>query len=143
MQSETKTEADINEAKEKRNQYKNEIRKCKREHWVDMCNNANDISPLSRLNQLLKGSKYHDIGMMKKADNTYSKTPEEAVQVLADHHFKSATNEFTYNKESFNQSDFCNKYLTKSRIKQAINSFRPYRSPGLDGIYPCMLIEHP
>ena len=67
--------------------------------------------------------------------------------MLLDTHFPDEE-ESDFDFESFLETQMDKKewdgiedFITESVVKAAINSFRPFKSPGPDGIYPKMLTE--
>ncbi len=95
------------------------------------------------MNKILKKQEFHQIGMLLKADCTYTNTPSESIELLADTHFTDSQLPSVACALGNNNGSIINKYINKTRIEYAIQLFRPYHAPGLDGILPIMLQKSP
>ena len=83
------------------------------------------------------------LGTIKKLDGNYTNTPEETLEELLKVLFPDL--EVEENRKELHENSDTNELLdieeminTKA-LKTAIESFKPYKSPGPDGIYPVLL----
>jgi ribonuclease HI len=105
------------------------------------------VGECSRLQKLLSSGPTKTLGSIKKTDGsgTFTEDAEETLSVLLKTHFPGS-NSFASIEEDLSaviveDSPIANKVVTEERIKWAVNSFGPYKSPGVDGIYPFLLQE--
>ena len=139
----TKDPMDFNQAREAKINYRKELRKSKREAWITLCERTEGMRPLAKMNKILKEEKYHQIGMLLKEDGNYTKSPEESINLLADTHFADCNLPAMEHIDQEIKSEIIDKFINKERILEAINQFRPYKTPGIDGIFPIMLQKAP
>jgi hypothetical protein len=81
-------------------------------------------------------------------DGTSTTSVEESFAFLLGTHFpesevipegETGQEEEVTHTSSASSRRLSDKIVTKSKLKWAINSFKPYKSPSLDGIYPVLL----
>ena len=77
--------------------------------------------------------------MLQNDDNTWTQSEEASLDVLLQTHFPGCQDNFELNTNIYQINEEMPKILTDSRIEWALKSFKPYKSPGPDGIYPAML----
>lgn len=82
--------------------------------------------------------------MLKKEDGSYTKSSEEVVDLLMQTHFPGAKPANTTEPQPIrtpNATDWnlAVTIVTNRRLEWAINSFKPFKSPGSDGIYPIVV----
>ena len=134
---------DIECAREAKIDYRNELRKSKRESWSLFCEQANGMDSMAKMNKILKTQEFHQIGMLQKDDGTYTTTPLESISLLADTHFSDSALPALDEVTVVTHSEIINKFINRERVLAAINLFRPYKTPGTDGIFPIMLQRAP
>ena len=95
------------------------------------------------------------LGSLKLPNGRFSTSDEETLKCLIKAHFPSFTErnkEGPIQREDMEASGrwlralgwcqnrkLANQIVTPERIKWALKSFKPYKSPGPDGIYPALL----
>ena len=126
-----------------RRTYKNEVKWAKSKGWRDFCTDLKDMTTTARLQRILKLGKRQEIGNLKKSDGTYTETPSETVNLLMDIHFPKRTINIDSN-DTDTIADTNNRLnieevINESAVKASITSFKPYKSPGTDGIFPVLL----
>jgi ribonuclease HI len=129
-------------------EYNKQINKAKVESWRRKCNEIESIEECSRLQKLLSKQKHENTGPFKKPDNSYSKSISENLEILLKTHFPNSvvikstldrrSNHIRIPQNSEN-IELVNTIVTDDRISWAINSFKPFKSPGGDGIFPALL----
>ena len=129
-----------------RRTYSNTIQREKRRGWKTFTTKIESLPEAQRLTRILQQGDLPSPNLVKKPDGTYTQSPSEALQHLLDVHFPENTPQNTpRTKPRINQKDIHNKWIeaskivSETKIKRAIESFQPYKSPGTDGIYPIML----
>jgi hypothetical protein len=113
-----------------------------------MCTDIESTPECSRLLKLTKGAKKHEVGLMKKADGTFTKSPEESMELLMetkfpgsepsqseaekvqDRHERAVKQGFKYNKDRA--------FLDPKRVKTVYDSFENGKKEGPDGCTPQM-----
>ena len=123
-------------------EYKIEIKEAKARSWQKFCTEIQSLNSTARLHKIMKTGNKEEIGSLKDNEGNYTTTPEQTLQVLLDAHFpnnddipdapKTDTNTGIYNFDIY-------KSITEESVRASIDSFKPYKSPGIDGIYPALL----
>ncbi|XP_078487324.1 uncharacterized protein LOC144745222 [Ciona intestinalis] len=140
----SKSASDWSASKEATRAYKAKIRSSKRASWRKFCSEVNNLPAAMRLHRVLKGSKSHQIGSLRKPNGEFTSTPGEALNVLFDAHFPDDVN-ISHRHQNTDPSlvleddDLETRIVTEDRVREAIKSFDPYKSAGLDKIYPILL----
>ena len=103
----------------------------------------------SYFSALDKEGNVNQVGFLKKNDNTYTATLEESLKMLTEAHFPASVilNEPIVadstigrpNRPTAIEWRLATEISRPNRIRWAINKFKPYKSPGVDGIYPILL----
>ena len=126
--------------------YKSAIRKAKINTWRSFCNEIESVSDISRLRKLLTKTP-SQISFLENEDGTWTESSKESLKLLLDTHFPGSSElegqNATIRPENPSTDregeKLADKIVTKSRINKAISSFEPFKSPGLDGIFPAQL----
>ncbi|CAH2097628.1 unnamed protein product [Euphydryas editha] len=126
--------------------YKKRIRFRKRECWRRFCTNIETNSQANRVKSILCSEPMHTLGCLKKPDGTYTKTDLETSELLITTHFPGCQIKETVTwEEELRTSpetvdwNTAKEIITHDKVIWAINSFLPYKSAGLDGIFPGLL----
>ena len=125
-------------------EYKQEILRAKGEGWKKFCTEMNSTTSTARIHKLLKMGKREELGSMKDSNGKYTDTPEETLKVLLDYHYPDREPNINHEPEpDLNLDGLKNldidEVINLEAVKAAIKSFKPYKSPGMDGIYPALL----
>lgn len=134
------------EYKDNLRHFKKELKKSKRQALKDMTNELNNIKDTSRLRKILSKD-LHVPSNLQSPGQTWTHTSEETLKLLFEIHFPGCTEAqtcttrtFVYdNNENTERKSNIRDIITIDKLEWAVNSFSPYKSPGLDGIYPIML----
>ena len=125
--------------------YNNEINISKKISWKRRCEELNSTDECSRLHKLLSADNFQRLGSLKRKDGSFTGSVNESLSLLLDTHFP---NSVAIDANSVGGSDLPvvtenllpeNSIISHNRISWAIDSFKPYKSPGRDGIFPALL----
>ena len=121
--------------------YKRAINKAKSESWKKTCNEMEHISHTAKIHKLLSKSHTNKLGTLLKEDGTYSKTDVEILEELAKSHFPGRSTEKPTNLQGTNNTptEESEAIFSDEVIKWAIDSFGPFKSAGMDNIFPALL----
>ena len=138
------TETDWDTFRESRKTLKKEIRKAVRQSWRVLCEETEGLPPLARLYKILKWDSNSQIGSIEKSDGSFTNSPEETLQYMFDIHLKDPEvmepgEEILEHNPLFSIQG--EDIFTEEKAKYAVELFKPYKSPGGDGIYPIMIQE--
>lgn len=147
-QAATKTELrDLFKAKKR--EYVADCRKAKLESYKKMLVEMENTKDISRLQKLFESQNLRTMGTLLKEDSTYTSNREETHEVLFNHHFNGC--EVYRSNEEFAEDSYepweandeekiqIKKCITVDKIKWALSSFKPFKSPGEDEIFPALL----
>jgi ribonuclease HI len=142
----TKSEEDWDLYRSHLKEYKKVVRQKQREAWRAYCEEIEDFPQAARLQRALTKDPYRSVGALTKEDGTTTANLEESIQLLMTTHFpgSTTTDETVWAEEviqipSENDWEIAKSIVDENRIRWAISSFSPFKSPGPDGIYPALL----
>ena len=129
--------------------YKRLITKTKNSYhakYVDSIQNEEEMSHFVK--GLLKQKTTAKPSSLKRADGTYTKTPEETLLELASTHFPShkPIRPGAYNRDPIPTADIQNSFvtwITARRIKDCLFQFKSKKAAGPDGIKPIVFSHMP
>ena len=143
----TKTDSskDWEEKKKAQSIFKKAIRKAKRISWHKYTESMNSYAPTARLVKTIHRNESIQINSIIKADGEYSNSATDTLNCLLDALSPGSQETVHYNvnlEKKLNRSkdvaviaDIC----SYERMRDAINKFQPFKTPGPDGIYPVLL----
>lgn len=123
----------------------NKARKtAKTEHWRKFCEDIDSTKDTARLRKILSKSPSVP-SYLQSPDGTYTQSSEESNNLLMDTHFPGSV--------EINPQSICNQHsnynyinhnlfpglISEDKVRWAISSFEPFKSPGPDGIFSKML----
>lgn len=126
-------------------EYCRELRKSKRTSFRNFCQGVEDTPTAARLQKVLSRSSSNGIGELRREDNTYTTTACETILTLLRVHFPGseiitdAEQSRMVNAPAPGAGKLASQIFTEERVEWAIKSFKPFKSPGGDGIYPVFL----
>lgn len=132
-------------------EYNKAIRKAKRDSWRRYCEEIERLPEGARLQKALQKGKPIKIGSLKRHDGKYTDSGEESLRTLLQTHFPGSvairnqseqTSQINLGPTERAQREnwkFAEKVIDQTKIKWAIKSFKPFKSPGRDGIFPALL----
>jgi hypothetical protein len=100
------------------------------------------LDTAAKIQKLMKSGSKQELGSLKKPDGSYTTFTQESLQVLLDTHFPDETNpdnEAPLNFDGNTNNLDIDKVVNVEAVRAALKSFKPYKAPGNDGIYPIML----
>jgi len=140
----------------KRN-FKKEIKHAKQESWDEFCSEMKDISDVSKIYKAKNGTQ-DDIGFIKNGER-YTTSSEETLKTLVDAHNEDNTcpskreikryqANYHLRRDTIWSEEWYKGYrldseVTIEKVRKAIKSFKPYKTPNGTGIYPKFLYELP
>ena len=126
--------------------YKRTIRQNQRSAWRSFCAESESIPAVARIKKILSKDPSQQPGCLKREDGTLSTNLAETAEILMQNHFPGCTISpnpswapCTDCKPSDEAWHLAHKVVDGSRVTWAINNSLPFKSPGLDGIYPFLL----
>nr|XP_044249376.1 uncharacterized protein LOC123002812 [Drosophila takahashii] len=127
------SEASWNTYHTKLSQYKKEIRISKRREWANFCSSIESTAEASRLRRILAKSPA-TVGYLKTNEDTWTGNSQKTLEILVDTHFPKNTQavENLHVNENLDEQSIVN-ISNPECINGAINSFKPFKSPGPDG----------
>ena len=122
------------------NKFKNLVRKAKRQSWRKYCSGIENSSETSRLRKILSLNPTIP-SYIQKTDGSWTTSSKDTLEVLMDTHFPGCKELDTLPMENLNTDvqDISGIPITQDRIRWAVKSFSPFKSPGPDGIIPADL----
>lgn len=129
-------------------EYNKAVRLAKIKSWQTYCDSIDDISATSKLVKLMSKDKSCGLNTVKLVNGNYASSGKEILDEMFRVHFPGsrevvmvATHNQTTPTCSKNHWDTAKKVVSHDKIVWAINSFKPYKSPGVDEIFPALLKE--
>ena len=139
----SKAEEDWEVHKVAKRAFKKAIQKAKRSSWRKFCKSVESAPEMSRMSKILKYSTSSQLGMLKLPTGDFTNSNEQALQHMFDTHFPGCTVDGTvqYVRRQPTVADWriVNRTISRDKIAWAISEMEPYKSPGVDGIYPILL----
>lgn len=130
-------------------EYNKEVRKAKRKSWSNFCESVNATPVAARLKKVLCKEHSNGIGTLRKSDGSLTESREDTLELLLSTHFPGCRKRQTTptNLTKFRRFDGIEmrsfvrskQIFNEQRIRWAIRSFEPFKSPGEDGIFPALL----
>lgn len=136
--------------KKHKREYKKACRNARRRNWKDFTNEVKPCKPMAKLKKALAKDPYQP-EVITKEDGTPVTSSEEALEALLTNHFPGivmnesdvdndrAQNETQGYKPRKRDWVFAEKLVTAERVRWAISTFLPYKSPGMDKIIPVLI----
>lgn len=132
--------------KQLKNEYKEKCLKTKNAAWRQKMSELDCVKDTSRLLKILENGSTGQIGSLIKTDGTYTSNNKESIDLLMTTHFPECSTvhsesepEIIFNHNNTNDLEDIENSITIEKIKWAINSLSPFKSPGEDGIFPALL----
>lgn len=138
---------DIENRRTAQKEYNKELRKAQRKKFQEMCNITNSTAATSKLVKSLGKDPHCSVGSLKLPSGEFTNSPESTLSHLLEYHFPGSTgSEDLSNKEfellnlpTIGDPHVAQRIVSRDKIRWAINTFDPYKSPGEDGIFPALL----
>ncbi|KAJ8711943.1 hypothetical protein PYW08_008897 [Mythimna loreyi] len=137
---------DWEQYKETQYKYKKAVRTARNSAWRNFCDSIESNTEAARVRKILSTDQERTLGVLKKPDNSYTQTDHETSKVLLETHFPdcnlledrswASVSEHTPTDLDWSRA---HNVVTEDRIRWAIRTFQPYKSAGLDGVFPALL----
>ena len=130
-------------------EYNSEMRQSKRDSWRKYCESIENLPAAARLHKALSKNHSNGLGTLRTPSNTFTNNSEETLGLLLQTHFPGCCIGSIAESQSVTSSQ--NSWVTnrvfsrsgvifdKQKVRWAVNSFKPFKSPGCDGIIPAMI----
>ena len=130
--------------------YSNAIREAKRNSFREFCEGIEQITEATRLYKAVAKDGGISSVCLKKEDGTFTENEEDRVHLLLRTHFPgsypSAAGDNnlpdtpTTNKRGRKESwKLAKEVCSEARLRWAVGTFQPMKSPGVDGIFPALI----
>ena len=118
--------------------YKRSVRKAKRTEWKSFCGNIEKTKDTARLRKMFASNPVMPSTICKE-NGEWTESSAETLQVLLDTHFPGCSNITTAYETTINTEMNDGGIVSYDKVEWAIDSFQPYKSPGVDDIIPAQL----
>ena len=131
-----------------RKTYSKEVKKSKKDSWIEFCGSFENIKDISSFNKIISKKKSPTLGLLKNIDGSSTNSGLETLNLLMDTHFPGSgpKNRKCYRKTKLT-TDKINKItssiITIEKIKAALNQFDAKKTAGPDGFKPIILQKLP
>ncbi len=90
----------------------------------------------------MKMDNNRELGTVRKPNGEYTKNVKETLNVLLNTHFPDEhddrhTEPYDHSNNNYNLD--IDKVINLETVTNSIKTFKPFKSLGMDGIYPCLL----
>ena len=126
-----------------RNSYNSELKRAQRQSWHDYCKEIDSLLVAARTQKVLCNDRHRTPNsMLQPGANSFTQDEGEILDVLLAHHFpQDAERNEIYTDNSCANLRELEDIVTRDKIRWAVNSFKPYKAPGPDGLAPAV-IQH-
>lgn len=133
--------------KDAQRDFKRELEKAKAEKWQEFCSGMENLADTAKLARILTKDNSVRLRCLKDGTGRYMETEEDTLTLLLKASFPDFVREEnpqpSDKRGQRSKADWVTaaQVVTPEKVKWAINSFEPYKTPGPDGIFPKMLQE--
>lgn len=142
----TKERQDTENYQNARTEFKKAIRAAKRTSWQAFCNEIDSYSETTRMHKILAKDRRITNVPISTGGGVFAQNDQESLGVLLRTHFPDcviahqAQNDQVNDQESKSTNHvIAEEVVTKEKIIYAIKKFSPFKSPGVDGVFPALL----
>ena len=126
--------------------YNNHLRRSKRSAWRRFCESVEETPEAARLQKVLSKEHSNGVGLLRKPDGVLTKNRSDTLEHLLQTHFPGSilserTRDQTPNcvLNISRANSLSGVIFTPDKVRWAVHSFKPFKSPGGDGIFPILL----
>ncbi len=126
--------------------YKSELSKKEKISWREQCSYVDNLRDQSKMFKILSKDPIQLVGSLQLPSGQYTNTLEEVYEHLASVHFPGCKIHNTTDTipepttgPATSNVALIRTIVTNEKIKWAVNSFAPYKSPGEDRIFPALM----
>jgi ribonuclease HI len=137
-----RTEERLAEYRVVRNRHDTKVKAAKKKAWFILCQEMDKLDSAARIQKLMKMDNNRELGTVRKPDGEYTNNVKETLNVLLNTHFPDEHDDRhtePYDHSNNNTNLDIEKTINLETVVNSIKSFKPFKSPGMDGIYPCLL----
>jgi hypothetical protein len=134
--------------KDAQRNFKGELERAKAEKWQEFCSGMDNLPDTARLARILTKDNSARLQCLKDSTGSFMETEEDTLSHLLEANFPDFVREDvsvqgTTVWRQTRRSDWATaaKVVTPEKVKWAMLSFEPYKTPGPDGIFPKMMQE--
>ncbi|KMQ86346.1 lian-aa1 retrotransposon protein [Lasius niger] len=134
------------EAKAAQREYRKATKKARRQSWRKFLGELNSIPEVARLKKILAKEGPSSTGAFLKPDGSFTTSWEEEMTTLLDKHFPGCeimgagdAGEGVPLVAEHRDWDTASRIITPARVRWALDSFEPFKSPEEDGLFPALL----
>ena len=131
--------------REAQRNYRKEVRKASKNAWRAFCSPTDDLPRSARLHRAISRDLKIKLGSVVDPTGRRTQSEEETLKLLHITHFPNlgVTQEAAASTAALltRRPDWrlLTRVVTFRRVEQALDSFAPYKSPGVEGIFPVLL----
>jgi len=131
--------------REAQRNYRKEVRKASRNAWRAFCSSTDDLPMSARLHRALSRDPKIKLGSLVAPSGRRTQSEGENLELLLTTHFpnsgvtKEVAAPTAVHLAKRLDWRLATRAVTFIRVEWAIDSFAPYKSPGVDGIFPALL----
>ena len=129
-----------------RNRYNSVLRAAKTASWRQFCSDICGAQPTARIFKIIAAGNRKLPQAILRSDGKSTSVPREMAEELLKYHFPEDTcpsMPWDHTPVGESQLSMLEEAVTLPKIKWAVNSFSPYKSPGPDGVHPITLHNLP
>ncbi|KMQ84370.1 reverse transcriptase [Lasius niger] len=134
------------QAKTAQREYRKATKKARRQSWRKFLGELNSIPEVARLKKILAKEGPAGTGAFLEPDGSFTTSWEEEMTTLLDKHFPGCeimeagdAGEGVPLEAEHRDWDTASRIITPARVRWALDSFEPFKSPGEDGLFPALL----
>jgi len=113
--------------------YKKAIRRAKRTAWQTFSSDIEKLTDAAMLRKILSKTAA-PLGYLQKANGSWSDSRKESLDLLLDAHFTGSQQTAHPPEKGAGEGIELDPLISDRNMKWSIHSFKPYKSPGPDGI---------
>jgi hypothetical protein len=115
------------------------VRRSKRKSFVKLSDEVKDTPAASRLRKVLSKDHTNGLGTLLRADGSRTEDQKETLETLMMTHFPESLIVIETDTVQNEEPQIMDSSSAVWKVKWAINSFEPHKSPGLDQIFPALV----
>jgi len=133
--------------REAQRRYRKEVRKASRETWRTFVSSVNDLPRSARTHRALSRDTKIKLGSLVAPSGRHTQSEGETLYLLFATHFpgsicaEGGVLPAPACRTNYLDWQVAVRIVTYGRVEWVIDSFAPYKSPGMDGIFPALLQE--
>lgn len=130
--------------------YNEAIARQKRKSFKSFCNEIDSFSTAAKVKKIIGKEHANEIGTLVGSDGNHTKDERETLELLMSTHFPGSRNVDTHQSSPTSDQARAQKpqkgswkkarsLFSEKRIKYSVKSFKSFKSPGRDGIFPALI----